>query len=131
MGTRAVVHVDLNPVGYEKDIWIATHWDGNPESLGADLKKAIAKEIYTAKKKGSAFVSNMGGILQKAVWKGSADHHIDASSVNNKREFDELYDDFAEYEYDISPKGKIKVRKRKGTWSENRAGEWKKLSQVL
>jgi hypothetical protein len=131
MGTRAVIHVDLNPLSYGKDIWIATHWDGNPEQLGKSLKQAIEKEISDAKKEGKKGETNMGDILQKAVWKAAADRHIDTSTTSGKKEFNRIYGDWAEYEYDVNPDGTIKVRERSGSWRENKTGNWKRLEEVV
>jgi hypothetical protein len=135
VGTRAVVHVNLEPVNYGKDIWIATHWDGDPDSLGKDLKKSITEEI--AERKKSPHVEkpsdvDMGSVLQTAVVKAVASHHIDLMSVEGKKDFDKQYGDWAEYEYEIDPKtGKIKFREREGEWKTAKIGKWKKLSEVI
>jgi hypothetical protein len=128
MGTRAVVHVNLEPLGYGKDIWIATHWDGYPSVLGRDLKLAISKELNRAKKEKS---TDKGGFLQAGVYKGVADRSIDAVSTDGKKEFDKLYDDFAEYEYEILPDGKVRVRHQKDTWKEDKHDEWVPLEKAL
>ena len=136
MGTKAVVHVDLRPVNYGKDVWIATHWDGYPEGLGESLKEEIKKEISRAKEKMKKFDAkgkiDMGAVLEKAVWKGAAEHAIDTSSTDGKSEFDKLYGDWAEYEYDVDAKtGKIKVRERTGDWQSAKIGSWKSLEKAL
>jgi hypothetical protein len=130
MGTRAVVHVDLRPVGYGKDVWIATHWDGYPKGLGESLKEEIKKEISRAKE-GRREI-DMGAVMEKAVWKGAAEHAIDTSTTDGKAEFDKLYGDWAEYEYDVdAKKGKIKVRERSGDWQSAKIGSWKSLETAL
>lgn len=125
MGTRAVVHVDLMPFHIGKNIFIATHWDG--DALGKKLKAKIAEETEGLKKKDIEF----GMALQRAVWKAAADHSIDFSTTDGKQSFDKLYDDWAEYEYVVNPDGTIKVRERTGSWRENRTGNWKRLEEVL
>ena len=129
MGTRAVVHVDLQPFGIGKDIWIATHWDGDPDWLGKSLKNAIKAEIKLAKKQyahdwKSFKNSAMGSALSKAIWKGAADHSIDFSTTDGKAEFDKMYGDYAEYEYEITKTGKIKYREREGSWGEKTVRKW-------
>jgi hypothetical protein len=128
MGTRAVVH-------YGSD-WIATHWDGNPKNLGKDLQGQISKEINAEKKKWGKEWNKMKNIAQphalhKAIFKAGADHQIDFVSTLGKKDFDKLYGDFAEYEYEVNEKGKIKVRPRSGDWQNASTGEWKKLSEVI
>ena len=130
MGTRAVVHTDLRPAGIGKDIWIATHWDGDPASLGSDLRREIILQKKKWKKDYSTLKPNMGSIIQEAVVRASAGHSIDEMSTSGKSNFN--YGDFAEYEYEIDAKtGKIKVRERMGQWSENKAKKWKQLSKIL
>lgn len=127
MGTRAVVHVDLMPFHIGKNIFIATHWDGDPISLGKNLKAKIAEETKGIKKKDTEF----GMALQRAVWKAAADHSIDSSTTGGKESFDKIYGDFAEYEYEILPDGRIKVRERSGEWQDNKTGNWKRLEEVV
>jgi hypothetical protein len=127
MGTRAVVHVDLQPLGIGKDVWIATHWDGDPDSLGKDLVKTIKDEV---KRQGSNV--HMGDALQVAVWKAAAEHSIDLSTTSGKKEFDKMYGDFAEYQYEVGKKGKVKVRPIGGEWGkQTKIGKWKKLGEVV
>jgi len=127
MGTRAVVHVDLRKVGYGKDIWIATHWDGHPETLGKNLKQAIETE---KKVRGKDWKKDMGGLMQTAIGKATAEHHIDSYSLS-KEDFNKQYGDYAQFEYEINPKtGKIKFRPLKGFWLENpQKGKWKSLNE--
>jgi len=132
MGTRAVVHVDLRPVGYGKDIWIATHLDGNPENLGKDLRKEIAFQKNEFKRNFPSIPLDMGSILQKAVARASALHNIDLMSVDGKGEFP--YGDYADYQYEVDAKtGKVKVRTLQGEWGSSiqKIGKWKQLSKVI
>lgn len=136
METRAVVHADLRPYNYGKDVWIATHWDGYPQSLGKNLQEALDNEVKDYKKvfkKKDVKDFDWGSIIQKAVVKASANHHIDEMSTDGKKEFDERYGDWAEYEYDISVNKKtgkviIKFRPRAGAWHEATIGKWKMLT---
>jgi len=135
MGTRAVVHADLRPLGYDKDIWIATHWDGYPDGLGKNLAKAIKSEIETFKNRFPKIKKKdyeWGSIIQKAVIKTSAEHSIDEFTNEGKEDFDKKYGDWAEYEYEVYFDKKrlkpiIKFRERSGLWKEAKVGEWKLL----
>jgi len=100
MGTRAVSHVNLWSLGYGKDIYIATHWDGYPEDLGTRLKEAIETELKKHAEKFNNLL-DLGAVLQKAIFKACADHHIDEISTYNIEEFLNRYNDFAIYFYDI------------------------------
>lgn len=104
MGTRAVVRANLHPHNVGKDIFIGTHWDGNPDVLGETLKKSIKKELEEVKDRE---VEDVGGAIQRGVFKGAADHHIDTVSTLGEEEFNQKYGDFAEYVYRITPEGLI------------------------
>ena len=132
MGTRAMIKVN-GKLAY------ATHWDGNPESLGKDL--------LALRRKGAL---SMGGILGVA-----AQHSINFAArpllnlanstmlanlkqqgggklpdgynwiereaggkfVNDIRH----YGDWAEYEYDVNTRtGSIKVQELSGEWTKRR-----------
>jgi len=128
MGTRAVIHADLGKVGYGKDIWIATHYDGNPEKLGRDIVNSIKEEVSKWKKSfGKDMNIDMGHIIQSAIVKASAEHHIDSMSTTGKKDFTKMYDDFAEYEYEVMPDGTVKVRTLDGFFTKAKKGEWEKL----
>lgn len=118
MGTRAVVHVDLQPFSIGKDVWIATHWDGYPEGLGKTLKNEIQSEL--SKIRGKYFNAYLGSALQKAVGKAAAEHSIDYMTTDGKKEFDKRYGDWAEYLYEVTPKGELKVKKLEGSWDEHK-----------
>jgi hypothetical protein len=104
--------------------------------LGESLKNAIRDEISKSKKeygknwkKYSSSV--LGSVMQTAVWKGSAEHAIDFSTTSGKEEFDKMYGDWAEYEYEVDAKtGKIKYRTRSGEWQKAVIGKWKSLSMA-
>lgn len=124
MGTRAVVHVNLEPFHYGKDIWIATHWDGYPEGLG----KTLERELSRAVKRVQEGKDDLGGALQKAVFKASAEHHIDLVSVDGMENFDKEYGDWAEYIYEIDKDLNLKVKKTSGLWGEREEQpNWKVL----
>lgn len=130
MGTRAVVHCDLQTVGYGKDLWIATHWDGTPDCLGKDLIEEVNKQIaihhklYDDVYKDGRIV-DLGSCFQKGVGHACVEHHIDEYSSRGLEGFD--YGDFAEYLYTVSwdeKTQKVKVH------TEKLSGEWR-LSQPL
>jgi len=126
MGTRAVVHADLHPFGIDKDIWIATHWDGYPEGLGETLKRSLDEEILKVRQN----KTTLGGAIEKAVGKACAIHSIDEMSTDGKANF--RYGDFAEYLYEIDPTGKLKVKPLTGSWSEHKGKiptAWKTLKK--
>lgn len=148
MGTRAVINFQGKPI-------FATHWDGDPSSLGKELS---AKRPKTP--------SEIFSIAVK--------HQIDASSAEFKQKMDEKnikitsersnipiekvrsafvrgkgigrgvftpenyptsdikhYNDYAEYEYDVDSEGNVKVRERSGWFKEKKAGNWKRLEEIL
>lgn len=110
MGTRAVVRADIRPFDYGKDIFIATHWDGDPEYLGESLRDALKNEVETEVKRKEGRDEprfDLGGIVQRAVFKGAAEHHIDKVTTIGEDDFDD-YGDFAAYYYKITPEGLIK-----------------------
>jgi hypothetical protein len=129
MGTRAVVHVDLRPFHIGKDVWIATHWDGYPKGLGKTLQKTIKSELSIIRK-GKYFTEYLGSALQKAVGKAAAEHSIDYMTTDGKEEFDKIYGDWAEYLYEVTPKGELKIKELTGSWDEHKGespSKWKVL----
>lgn len=114
MGTRAVVRANLEPFNYGKDIFIATHWDGMPDSLGQDLVKKIKKNLRKGDPKNLSV--DLGGSLQEAVFEATASHHIDTVSTIGEEEFNEKYGDWAEYVYRITPDGGVQYTEASGAW---------------
>ena len=97
MGTRAVIRVG-------QGIRIATHWDGNPDSLGKDL----ATRIPAAVKRRVEEIKVSEDIVRhqevvKTTWCVAAEHSIDFATTAGEANFRKIYDDFAEYEYEVSP----------------------------
>jgi len=146
MGTRAMISIDGKP-------FIATHWDGYPESLGKDLASladprmvdkliavgqshsidfadtSVQKELNALRIKLIALKQKLPiAKVKKGIRRGnvltSDDYEI--SPIKN-------YDDWAEYQYDIDSKtGKIKVREISGSWqSRKKEGKWQPLSQAI
>lgn len=100
MGIRATIRINGK-------LMLATHWDGNPETLGRELAILRSKKML-----------NTTSIIRLA-----SEHSINAahpSIMRSAKKFNIMnksatggdiwnikeYDDFAEYEYDISLKTK-------------------------
>lgn len=127
MGTRATIRINGKLI-------YATHWDGYPDSLGADLV-ALRK----------AHNLGLGGISQVAVKHSInfADKSILAqankamiTSLKGKEGYEsyvksgefvtdiKYYDDFSEYEYDINTRtGKIKVTELNSSYKSRTKGK--------
>lgn len=139
MGTRAIITKEGAP-------FIATHWDGYPESLGEDLKNmpdisdksiiAVAKEhsidfadktvraklnkerIKTLCTKHNLTEAEIKQGLRRGCVISSDDYQIGDIKI---------YDDWAEYQYDIR-EGKIYYRPLSGSWENSvKNGRWKLL----
>ena len=132
MGTRAIVKFEgkVTP-----NVIIATHWDGYPEGLGKDLKESISQYKKRAQKAAKRLkISDRSTkemweeeYIKKAVLHTCVDHFIDEQS-NSISDFNKKYDDYAEYEYVVNYKGKIKYREREGSWLHPiKKGAWKLL----
>lgn len=114
MGTRAMILFEGKPL-------VATHWDGYPESLGADLVKAKVKSpsqiLRVAKKHNIDFASS--SVIKKVQRPNMTGGNVitpedyPVGSMND-------YDDFAEFEYNVTADGKVTVRPLSGTWKESR-----------
>jgi hypothetical protein len=138
MGTRAVIRVDGKPV-------FATHWDGYPESLGADLvglrKKTLASVQVVARKHSVDFASPIvrKGLNEERVRYIAKKHKLPIEKVKKGYRRGNIitsddyeiggirgYDDWAEYEYDVNTKtGKVMVRPRAGSYEkDNIVGKW-------
>jgi len=148
MGTRAVINFQGKPL-------FATHWDGDPQSLGSELaaKKArTPSEIFSIAVKhqidasspefrkkindiNAELVSKRDKIplakVKSAFARGNTISRGVQTPENSPAGSMEAYDDWAEYEYDVNPDGTIKVRERSGSWRENKTGNWKRLEEVL
>ena len=85
MGTRAIIRVSGKPK-------FATHWDGSPEELGANLIAGLS----------------MGKNLHEIA----AMHTIDKTDPNSNN-----YTDYAEYDYDIR-KGKVYYKPITYRWND-------------
>jgi hypothetical protein len=51
-------------------------------------------------------------------------------TTDGKKEFDKGYGDWAEYLYEITPKGELKVKKLEGSWDEHKgksSAKWETL----
>jgi hypothetical protein len=85
MGTRAVVRFRGKPV-------LATHWDGDPDSLGKELRNAKPR--------------NLNQIIAVAK-----PHSIDFAGKDFAG-----YGDYAEYEYNVDKNGTVTFRELSGEW---------------
>lgn len=141
MGTRAMIDVNGKP-------FIATHWDGYPTSLGEDLlkmkKPTISNIVRVAKQHQIDFVdSSVQKKLNEERLKYLAKKHrlpltkikkgFRRGQVISAEDHEilplKVYDDWAEYEYDIDTKtGEIKVRGITGSWMKKKAGKWNKIN---
>ena len=134
MGTRAVIK--FGP------IFIATHWDGNPDSLGRDLAELRVKNLESivnvakkhtidcASQKVVDMVSNerFAQIAAKTKGKYSVAQLKELNKEGRYVTFGvqtagdypiwtfKGYSDFAEYLYDISSTGQVKYAKLDGEW---------------
>jgi len=133
MGTRAVVNFS--------NIWIATHWDGYPDSvgLGQTLIQCLEHEITKAKEYWKEHYNSTAllSAVDKAVWKACADHQIDFCTTTGPDDFNKIYDDYAKFEYHVSidpvnPTYYVKYRERQGAWTDPEAvvGTWKTLTAI-
>lgn len=143
MGTRAMILFEGKPVA-------ATHWDGYPESLGADLVKAkpkspsdilkvakghtidAADRKYSAKEvdeeriraivaSAKASGKKISPAKVRAAFKEGAGFGGAVMTPENYPVSDiSYYDDFAEFEYNVTADGKVTVRPLSGTWRESR-----------
>ena len=150
MGTRALITINEKP-------FIATHWDGYPSSLGADLLgKTTKAEIETAAKEHAIDFAS-GSVRQKANKIRFAE--IAAKTKGMKKEYTAKeiealhkegqhlmfglmsagdypignitdYGDWAEYQYDLK-NGKWYYRELGGSYPESlkQAGTFKKLTK--
>jgi hypothetical protein len=126
MGTRAVVHADLQPLSYGKDLWIATHWDGDPAFLGKELAIEIREEIRKGGIDYGGKNPDIGSSIQKAVGRVCANHHIDEYRFD-RADFDKSYDDFAEFLYEVLPDGSVRFKRLDNSWLERKESVWKKI----
>jgi hypothetical protein len=82
----------------------ATHWDGYPDSLGKDLLKGLG-----------------AGLTIQQI----ADSHSIDFTVKDEG----LYDDYAEYEYNIKG-NQIHYRELEGSYKSTKRGKWKFLGTI-
>lgn len=140
MGTRAIITKEGKP-------FIATHWDGYPESLGKDLKKmpdlTNGSIIAVAKEHSIDFADNVvRKVLNKERIKELAQRHnlseaeikqgYRRGNIMSSDDFEigniKIYDDWAEFQYDIRD-GKIYYRALSGSWlNAKKDGRWKRLT---
>ena len=148
MGTRAIITIEGKP-------FLATHWDGDPASLGQDLKatKLSKKEIIDVAKRHTIDAADINDddikkireerfkkISEKTKGKYSVAYLKNLAKKGRQITFGVMtpedydvgdiknYDDFAEYKYDIR-NGKVYVKPLSGTWKETK--NKKDLGEVL
>jgi hypothetical protein len=139
IGTRAIVSIDGKPM-------LATHWDGNPASLGADLlhcDKSVKAVIEVAK--GHTIDAADAQILetmnQERVGNPAEKHHLTEQEIKaGKRRGNVIcaddfviahittYRDLAEFQYDIRG-NEVLFGPLDGWWPESlkQAGEFRRL----
>ena len=126
MGTRAIITQKGKPL-------FATHWDGYPDELGKGLAKAksmsgifreaVKRYINSADRK---FLKKSNLAMNRKL-KGQAGY----GWISKKKPFVydiKGYDDWAEYQYDLDSKGRLKKwRALSGTWKSptRKTGKWK------
>jgi hypothetical protein len=141
IGTRAIVSIEGKPM-------LATHWDGYPSSLGADLlhcdrsAKAVI-EVAKAHTIDAADLSLLDVLNRERVEHLAEKHQLTAQEIKaGKRrgnvisaddyEISDMtrYADLAEYQYDLSGK-QVYFRPLDGWWpgSLKHAAEFKLLSE--
>ena len=129
IGTRALISINGKPM-------LATHWDGYPSSLGADLlhcNKTIMAVIKVAERHTIDAVhrSVHEDLNRERVKQLAEKHHLTENEIRcGKRrgavicaddyEIGDIdnYRDWAEYQYDIRGK-KVCFRSLKGWWPES------------
>lgn len=153
MGTRAVIRVNGKPM-------FATHWDGNPDSLGKDLAKLKNKTISDVMKVAKKHTIDSASLMvrkrlnDERVKDIAKRHKLSEKKVKDGYRRGNIitvddyeignidnYGDFAEYEYDVNTKtGEVKVRPVSGEWSNKKSSKWsniriqgekKKLKKVM
>lgn len=96
MGTRAVIFID-------GVFFVATHWDGDPRNLGANL---------------------LNSDLSPEAVRNVAEHHvIDCEDIS-------VYNDYAEYQYNICIPN-VFYRKVSGQWKERKFSRWYRVNKKL
>lgn len=140
MGTRAIISKDGKP-------FLATHWDGDPESLGKELERTrTAEQIISVARKHTIdsasppVMKTLNAVrlrmlmrkhklsleeIKKGVRRGNIIVAEDYEIGNIKN-----YDDFAEYQYNLK-NGKWEMRELHGEWKKAKAGKWKSLEKVV
>ena len=142
IGTRAIISIEGKPI-------LATHWDGYPSSLGADLlhcdrtARAVI-EVANAHTIDSADSSILDTVNRERVEQLAEKHQLTAQEIKaGKRRGNVIcadgyeiadirsYRDWAEYQYDIRGK-EIHLRPLRGWWPESlkHAAEFKLLTET-
>ena len=140
IGTRAIISIDGHPM-------LATHWDGNPASLGRDLLncdksvKAVI-EVARAHTIDSADASLLETLNRERVTQLAEKHQLTAQEIKaGKRRGNVIcaddfviadirtYRDLAEFEYDIRDNA-VYYRPLDGWWPEalKQAAEFRLLT---
>jgi hypothetical protein len=143
MGTRAIITIDGKPA-------IATHWDGYLKGLGQDLldmpDTTTKSVIEVAKKHCIDFIESKIGrkLKQERLEELCKKHNLPLDKIkegyrrgsiisNDDYEMGniKIYDDCAEYQYDIRADG-IYFRPLHGCWQESQHStiKFKKLNKV-
>ncbi len=141
MGTRAIITQNGKPL-------IATHWDGYPESLGEDLKKmpdlSTDSIIKASEEHSIDFIDNSIGeqVTLSRLNTIAKKHNISIDEVKqgyrrggviSSDDYEigdiKIYDDFAEYQYDIRNNA-IYWREVSGCWRTRKVDDnWTLLKQ--
>ncbi len=131
MGTRAIITKDGQPL-------IATHWDGYPESLGKDLSNMIDLSTESLIKVAEGHSIDF---IEKTIGEQVKENRIQELSKRHKLPIEEIkkgmrrgsvlssddweigdiaiYDDWAEYQYDIRDNS-IYWRELSGSWKNSK-----------
>jgi len=149
MGTRAIITKNGKP-------FIATHWDGYPESLGEDLMNTKTdKEIVEVAKKHNIDFADLRSpsikaererrfrnISKKTKGKYSVKKLKEMAKKGEQLRFGihtpefspidpiKHYDDYAEYQYDLKD-GKWRIRELGDTWKKAEKGVWQPLKKAV
>jgi hypothetical protein len=143
MGTRAMISLNGDPL-------ITTHWDGYPESLGHQLvmlkSRTISDIIKVAKEHTIDFARQdiVENLNAERVAQLSAKHGLSEDQIKNGVRRGSVlsasdweigsidgYDDYAEYQYDITTKdNSVWMREVHGSWKKATFGEWAKIMTV-
>ena len=144
MGTRAIITMEGKPI-------IATHWDGYIKGLGADLLEmpdlSIDSIIKVAEKHEIDFIKPAIGkrVKEERLQELATKHNLSVDKIKDgyrrgvviaSDDYEigniKIYDDSAEYQYDIRADG-IYYRELSGCWqtSQHSTNKFQKLSASM